>query len=237
MGYGAALRTLIDTANAAGADILVTVDGDGQHNPQEISSMIAPILNGEADVVIGARFAHDGDGELPRFRKTGIKSITWLVDELTNQRISDAQSGFRAYGKRALSTIRPAEQGMGASTEILLKAKDKGLKVVEVPATITYKGGETSTLNPIYHFADVVSSTIKVASIRHPLLTYGVPGLVFLFLSLVFGARATQVLSTQGQFDIGVALISIGAAVIGTILAITALMLFVLVSVIREASK
>ena len=126
---------------------------------------------------------------------------------------------------------------MGAGTEILLMASDNGLKVVEVPATVSYKGGGTSTLNPLYHFTDVVSSTIKVASVRHPLLTYGIPGAFFLLVSLLFGARAVQVFASQRQFETGVVLISIGAAIIGTMFAITALLLFVLITVIREDKR
>src|SRR5712692_1470650 len=139
LGYGAAIRSLIDAARSGGADILVTIDGDGQHDPKEIPDLVNPIIRWEADLVIGTRFGPDStNAPVPRLRKLGIKSITWLVDGLTNQKISDAQSGLRAYGKKALSCIHPGEQGMVASTEILLIAKANCLRVLEVPCTVRY---------------------------------------------------------------------------------------------------
>jgi len=128
-GYGSAIRSLLDAARESGADILVTIDGDGQHNSKEISGLVAPIMKGEADVVIGTRFGPNSDGgNIPSTRRLGIKAITWLVDSLTDQQITDAQSGFRAYNKRALEALHPGEQGMGASTEILFGARTNGLR-------------------------------------------------------------------------------------------------------------
>ena len=238
LGYGAAIRSLIDAARSGGADILVTIDGDGQHDPKEIPDLVNPIIRGEADLVIGTRFGPDStNAPVPRLRKLGIKSITWLVDGLTNQKISDAQSGLRAYGKKALLCIRPGEQGMGASTEILLTAKANGLRVLEVPCTVRYGKDSKSTLNPIYHFADVIASTLKVASIRHPLLFFGLPGAAFLLTSLSFALWALNIFSQEGRLVTNLALISIGTAIIGTILVATGVLLFTLITVLREHSR
>src|SRR6266571_1475406 len=119
-GYGAAIRTLMDTARKEGADVLITVDGDGQHNPKEIENLVEPIAKGTADLVVGTRFGSPDAESIPRFRRIGIRAITKLVDKVSKQDISDAQSGLRAYSRLALASIRPGEQGMGASTEILL---------------------------------------------------------------------------------------------------------------------
>lgn len=239
MGYGSAIKTILKRAREKQASVLVTVDGDGQHDLNAINPLVKPILEGEADVVIGSRFLDNEvtSDSTPRMRKFGIKTITSLTGALINQNVSDAQSGFRAYNKRAIEVLNPGEQGMGASTEILLKAKESGLRIVEVPTTITYKGGKTSTLNPLFHYADVVSSTIKVASIRHPLMSYGIPGALLLVLSLIFAGRTIQVFASQGQFETNVALISIGLAVIGTILVTVGLILFVIVTAIREQMR
>ncbi|TMI29541.1 glycosyltransferase family 2 protein, partial [Candidatus Bathyarchaeota archaeon] len=218
-GYGAAIRTLMDTARGGGADILVTVDGDGQHNPKEIEALIDPIRRGEADMVIGTRLAlRDADANIPRFRSMGIKAITKIVAGLSQQKVTDAQSGFRAYGRRALDSIHPGERGMGASTEILLEAKANNLRIVEVPSEIKYSKETRSTLNPAYHFTDVVGSTIKVASLRHPLLVFGLPGAIFLITSLVFGIWALDIFAKEGRLVTNLTLISVGGAIIGTIL-------------------
>jgi glycosyltransferase involved in cell wall biosynthesis len=237
LGYGAALRTLIDVAKKGGADVLVTIDGDGQHNPKEISALVDPIIQKQADLVIGTRFGENGlGGEVPRLRKFGIKSITWLVDRLSGQKISDAQSGFRAYSRRALSCVRPGELGMGASTEILLSAKSNNLKVVEVSTMVTYNEDGNSTHNPILHFADVIASTLKVASIRHPLRFFGIPGIIFLVTSLYFALWAMNIFSQEHRLVTNLALISIGSAIIGTFLTATGVILFTLITVIREHS-
>ncbi len=237
LGYGAAIRTLVDAARADGADVLVTIDSDGQHDPKEIPTLVEPILRGKADLVIGTRFGLNGaDRAIPPFRKFGIRSITWLVERLSKQNISDAQSGLRAYGKYALSCIRPGEQGMGASTEILLTAKANGLRVLEVPCVVKYSNDNKSTHNPIFHFADVIASTLKVASIRHPLLFFGLPGTAFLLTSLSFALWALNIFSQEGRLVTNLALISIGTAIIGTILIATGVLLFTLITVLREQS-
>jgi len=233
-GYGSAIRSIIDTANSQGADILVTLDGDGQHDAKEIQALIEPITQGEADVVIGTRFASQGsENSIPKLRQMGIKSITKLVDSL-GVSVTDAQSGFRAYGRKALSCIRPGEQGMGASTEILLEAKDNGLRIIEIPTSVRYDGRSKSTLNPLYHFSDVVASTLKVAAIRHPLLFFGAPGALFLLVSLAFGIWALNIFYETGKLVTNLTLISVGTAIIGAISMIAGLLLYTLITVLRE---
>jgi len=236
-GYGAAIKTLLEAAREKNVDVLVTFDGDGQHNAAHIGNLVKPILEGEADIVIGSRFKtiEPSVRSIPFLRKMGINVITSLTQRLTKQNISDAQSGFRAYGRKAISLVNPGEQGMGASTEILLIAREHGLRILEVPISINYKtGSKTSTLNPLYHFADVVASTLKFVSIRHPLMVYGLAGVLLLVLSSVFGLWAIQLYEVEGRLITNLTLISIGLAVIGTILCITGMILFVLITVIRE---
>ena len=123
---------------------------------------------------------------------------------------------------------------MGASTEILLSAKANGLRVLEVPCTVRYAKDSKSTLNPIFHFADVIASTMKVASIRHPLLCFGFPGVAFLLTSLSFALWALNIFSQEHRLVTNLALISIGTAIIGTILVATGMLLFTIITVLRE---
>ncbi|MEM2294019.1 MAG: glycosyltransferase family 2 protein, partial [Nitrososphaerota archaeon] len=234
MGYGAALISLFNRARELGADIMVTLDADGQHNPDDIPKLVKPIVNGEADIVIGSRFLGGSTEEVPKNRVLGIKIITRLANILSREELTDAQSGFRAYGRRAIELIRPTEQGMGASTEILLKAKENGLKIKEVPIKVKYKVKNPSTHNPIYHGLDVVLNTIKYLSIRHPLLFYGAPGVIALLIAIGFWVWAIQIFSVTRQVITSIALIAIGATIVGLMLLTTAVILWVLVSLIRE---
>ena len=234
MGYGATLRTLFYEARKRNPDVMVTLDADYQHNPDDIPRLIKPILDGEADIVIGSRFLGEENREIPKDRKMGIKAITKLTNIGSYKEITDAQSGFRAYSRKAIQLITPTEYGMGASTEILLKAKEKGLKIKEIPIKINYDVEKPSTHNPLYHGIDVVLSTIKHMSIRHPLLFYGVPGLIALLVATAFWIWTLQIFAATRQIITNIALVAIGAAIVGLMLLTTAIILWILVSVIRE---
>ena len=176
MGYGASLHSLFWETLRLGADVAVTLDGDGQHDPAEIPRLVERL--GDADIVIGSRFLEGGGSEAPGWRNAGIRLITGLTSN-GELHLTDAQSGFRAYNRRALESIVLTEEGMGASTEILVKAGKNGLRVAEVPVSISYGGGH-STHNPVAQGIDVVLSTVKHLSMRRPLLFFGLPGLLAL---------------------------------------------------------
>ena len=233
MGYGAALRSLFLKAREMGADVMVTLDADGQHDPNYIPKLVEPILNGEADIVIGSRFLGGGRG-VPRYRKWGIKVITWLVRWVSYRELTDAQSGFRAYGRRALEAITPVERGMGVSTEILLKAKDNGLRIKELPIKVNYDVENSSTCSPLYHGLSVVLSTVKYWSMRHPLILYGILGLVALVVAMIFWVWTFKIFAATRQVITNITLVAIGATMVGLMLLTTAVILWVLVSVVRE---
>jgi len=232
MGYGSAIKTIFNEAKNTDGDVLVTFDADGQHQISEIDSLLKPISENNADIVIGSRFLGKTK-DLPTYRKIGIKTITGLTNVATNSKITDSQSGFRAYGKKALDEITPTESGMGISTEILIKASKKQLRITEVPITITYADNSHSQ-EPIRHGTSVVMSTLKHVAIERPLLYYGVTGLCFLILGLIFGAWTMQIYSEERVVMTNIALIGIGGVILGTILLITATILYSIVSVVRE---
>ena len=232
LGYGSAIKTIFQEAKKFEGDVLVTFDADGQHQISEIDSMLKPILENKADLVIGLRFLGKTQ-DLPKYRKVGIKAITGLTNTVTNSKITDSQSGFRAYGKKALSEIIPTESGMGISTEILIKASKKQLKLAEVPITITYEDN-THSQKPISHGTSVIMSTVKHVAIERPLLYYGVTGMVFLILGLIFGGWTMQIYSEERVVMTNIAIISIGGVILGTILLITSTILYSIVNVVRE---
>jgi len=232
MGYGAAIGSLFWKAREEGADIMITLDADGQHDPNDIPRLIKPIIEGEADIVIGSRFLTE-KAEIPTYRKIGIKIINWITGAKVKN-ISDTQSGYRAYSKRALQLIRPVEMGMGVSTEILLKAEQNNLKIKEIPIRISYRVEQASTINPLTHALDVIFSTIKQLSIRHPLIFYGIPGIISLLVALGVGLMLIHLFNTTRYFSLPLAIITVGFGIAGAILCSTAIILWVLVSLVRE---
>jgi len=146
---------------AADADIIVTLDGDGQHLASEIPNVLAPILSDEADLVIGSRFmnAH----EMPRYRKFGNNIITWLYNFGKQQKVRDSQSCFRAYTRGLLDEINIEERSFGFSTEMLIKARAIGFRITEVPVSCVYHNdyARDSSMGPIKHGLSVAWTTIK----------------------------------------------------------------------------
>ena len=233
MGYGAAIRSLFDKAKEINFDILITFDADGQHNVSEIKDVLAPLISKKADIVIGSRFLGEGEDKIPKYRKFGIKAITKISSLSLDYDIKDAQSGFRGYNKKALNEINPTENGMGVSTEILIKASKKDLKIIEIPIIINYEGN-TSTHNPTSHGISVILSTMKFTALDHPLKFYGIPGIVFLVVGLFFIVWTLHEFSIHRTIITNIALIAAGATILGTIFLLTSIILYSMVSLIRE---
>ncbi len=185
-GAGAATKSGFEASKANDADVVVTLDGDGQHNPDEIPQLLAPILKGEADLVIGSRFlqlkqptvnsqqsmTNDSDSQLstidhrpstnvPRYRKFGIDVITWLYNLGSKEKVSDSQSCFRAHSRRLLEAVNITEKGFGFSVQVLIQARKKGLVIAEVPISCVYHS-QGSSLNPVTHGLGVAFTVIKL---------------------------------------------------------------------------
>ncbi len=233
LGYGAAIRSLFLKAKDLDGDVLVTFDADGQHRIDDIKNVIKPILNDEADLVIGSRFLDESEKEVPQYRKVGIKVITKITNASIKKQLTDSQSGFRGYSREIISELNPSETGMGVSTEILIKASSKNFRIVEVPIKIIYEG-DTSTHNPITHGSSVIISTIKYTSLQRPLTFYGIPSVVFLIIGGVFSYLAIQFYVEVGRLNTNLTIISASTVLIGVVLLITAILLFSLVSIVRE---
>jgi glycosyltransferase involved in cell wall biosynthesis len=231
-GYGAAISSLFDYARKANARIMVTLDGDGQHNPDQIPLLVDAISTHNVDVAIGSRFLDDST-KASGYRKTGIKIITSASNYGTNFKVSDSQSGFRAYSKDAIDAIHPTEQGMAVSTEILLKISNKGLSVAEVPITVSYEG-DTSEKNSVSHGVGVLMNTIKYVSIKHPLQFYGIPGLGLIVLGIVFGGIFLDRYLNDGIIFYGSLMGSVVLFLLGAILSVTAIILFSMANLIRD---
>jgi glycosyltransferase involved in cell wall biosynthesis len=157
-GPGMAYKSCFDAANAQSADVLITLDGDGQHLPEELPLVLAPLLSGEADLVIGSRFL--GDYKIRRYRKFGIDVITWLYNLGSSIQVVDAQSCYRGYSHRALENLNITESGFGFSVELLVQAREQGLVIREVPISCIYHSASHS-INPVVHGVGVALMVVK----------------------------------------------------------------------------
>jgi glycosyltransferase involved in cell wall biosynthesis len=136
-GKGAALATGIAAALEGGAGAIITLDADGQHSPEEIPGLAAPVLAGEADLALGARAR---TGAMP----WGRRCTNWLSAALASRiggvAVPDAQSGFRALSRGVAQAVRPGEQGYDFETAFLLAALARGFRVRFVSVSTVYEG-------------------------------------------------------------------------------------------------
>tara|TARA_B100000530_G_scaffold73724_1_gene43530 strand:+ start:3842 stop:4732 length:891 start_codon:yes stop_codon:yes gene_type:complete len=232
LGYGAGIKSIFLKAKEMKSEMLVTVDADGQHDVRDITKIVTPIQEDKAEIVIGSRFLEKVEN-IPEYRKFGIKLITKVTNLSLSQSLTDSQSGFRAYSKKVLEKLVLSDKGMGISTEILIKANNFNFRIGEVPIKVSYEG-ETSTENPVSHGTSVLFSTIKYTSIEHPIKFYGIPAVILLLSGSVFTYFAIQYYVEFGKLNTNVTLIGAGLFFIGIVLLIAAILLYSLVSVVRE---
>ena len=230
LGYGAGINSIIKKSKEIDTDILVTFDADGQHKVEDVKKVIEPIKNGDADLVIGSRFLSKTKEKIPEYRKIGINIITKVTNAGLKKKITDSQSGFRAYSKDLISKLDISDMGMGISTEILIKTNSLGFRIAEIPITILYEG-KTSTQNPISHGTSVLFSTIKYTSIEHPLKFYGIPSLIFFVIGLSFTFLSIDYYMEVGRINPNVTIVAAGTTAIAVILLVASVLFYSLATI------
>ena len=230
LGKGAAIRSLFDFAKRLGADIVVTIDADGQHDPGEIPKLIEPILTGKADIVIGSRSIKGG--EMPRYRSIGRRALDQATVAAGHVKVADTQSGFRAYTKDAVQSLEVTEYGIGVDSEILMKAGD--LRLAEVPVGCKYKGVKGSTYNPATHALSVLGTIVTLVGERHPMTFLGLPGIILLFAGLYGWIWVINRYTEVQTLPTGVALISTILLLMGIFAVFTGLILFTISNLVKR---
>lgn len=237
-GYGAAITTLFQITKEKSPDVMITLDSDGQHDPEKIPDVILPVLNDGFDIVIGSRFLNQqDDSRIPAYRSFGIRTITRLAQTASYNTLTDAQSGFRAYSRNAVEKVNLFEEGMAVSTEILLRAKEKSLRITEVPIKVTYDVERPSIHNPIAHGIAVLYSLVQFISLRHPLAFYGLPGIALLIVATIFTSQALDLFHTTRYISTNLILVSVGSAVVGVVLLATGAILYTITALLKGRIK
>jgi glycosyltransferase involved in cell wall biosynthesis len=225
-GYGAAIQTGLRAAQQLEPRAVVLMDADGQHRVEDVVDLVRPILDDAADVTVGSRFADDRS-RVPQMRRVAQHGLTWLTNIGSGVKLSDSQSGMRAFGPRALDALVLSSTSMSAASEMQFLAGDARLRVCEVPIEIRYFGD--AKRNVVGQGLDVLNGIIHLVSLRHPLLFFGVPGLVvlvlgvYLALDTVLTFERTHVLLT-GQLIFAVAFGIVGILSLFTAVVLNALL-------------
>ncbi|WP_170095235.1 glycosyltransferase family 2 protein [Halomicrobium mukohataei] len=232
-GYGAALQTTFEEAHTRNADRLVVIDADGQHDPTDIPRIVEAQKESESELVIGSRFADDGDTDAPLYRRFGLT----IVNLLTNLSfgvirprswVSDTQSGFRAYNQRAIESLATDDgigNNMSASTDILHHAHSNGYEVEEVGTTIDYDVENASNQHPVSHGITLVSNILQTVEHERPITSLGIPGFLSSFVGLGFGYWTFSNYIASGTFPMGLAITSAFFGLAGIFACFTAIIL------------
>ena len=198
-GKGAAIQSILAEAKKRNPDVLVLLDADAQHDPNEIPVLIKPVTEG-SDLVIGSREAQKD--KTPRYRRLGQKVIFQSARLASKTNVSDSESGYRALSPKAIKELDLKENGFAIESEMITRAADKNLKITEVPISNIYTI-DGSTLNPIRHGIQVLSRIIAMISQRRPLFFFGLAGAILLVIGLIVGFRVLNIASTTGELAVG----------------------------------
>jgi len=223
-GYGASLQTLLAEAKKKDLNILILLDADSQHNPDEIPHLIKPVSEG-FDLVIGSREGQRAN--IPRYRRIGQRVISYFSRILSGKKLADSESGFRVFSRKAIAVLELRENGMAVSAETIAKAAEKGLKITERPISIRYTG-DSSTLHPVIHGFEVLGRIIAMISERRPLFFFGLGGVILVVLGFLAGLRVLDIAFGGGGIATGTALVSVLLLIIGVFSVFTGVILHVL---------
>jgi len=232
-GYGGALKTLFEQANTCRTDHLVVLDADGQHDTNDIPSLVKAQQETEAEIVVGCRFGEETDTNMPLYRRVGLGVVNFLTNlslrvVQSGSQLRDTQSGFRVYNRHAIQSL--ADGGdigdhMSASTDILYHAYANGFDVEEVPTTIDYEVENSSNHGPVHHGIVLVMNILRTVERERPVTTLGIPGVICMLAGLSIAYWVFYEYLQTGAFPIGPTVVASVLSVLGILTSFTAIIL------------
>jgi glycosyltransferase involved in cell wall biosynthesis len=226
-GKGEALKTLFREAMRLNPEILVTLDGDDQHDPDAIPMLIKPLEAGKCDIVVGSRYVDGGKMNASAYRRWGLKAINFLYRKFANIRVRDTQSGFRAYSRKTIKYLMQHDaQGYGIEGEQLAVAAKNGLKVMEVPISVNYKQlTKNSKKSSLLHGAELMSTLLRLVTEERPLMYLGLPGIGLTCAGVIMGLYVVWMFNMTRYFSMPVATLTVGSSIGGLLLIIASITL------------
>ena len=177
------------------------LDGDGQHDPNEIPQLLVPLIKDAADIVIGFR----SFGQMPAYRRVGRK----VLDHATGGPVRDSQCGFRALNRRAIELLAGTlvKDDFAVESEMARLANDHDLRFADVEINCKYGDFKTSTKNPVAHGVGVLNSVIGLIAEKRPLLYIGLPGFITFVIGVFFGIMLLRQYNQVGSFSLPYAML------------------------------
>jgi len=224
-GKSSAIKTGFQYALEHNYDYIITIDGDYQHNPEEIPLLLDNLINNSKDISLGFRYGHTT--EMPGWRKIGKRVLDYTT-HIGSGELTDSQCGYRAFNKKAVKKLLPhlrTQNGFSTESEQLIHAKDLGLSTINTNISCRYNNLEkTSTKNPTSHGVGVLAYLIKLIIVRRPLLFIALPGAITCLIGLFLTIRTFQMYNQTNTFSIPMAMFTGITVFIGVIATFMGLM-------------
>lgn len=233
-GKGAALKTGFEAVKES--EIIVTLDSDGQHNPEEIPKLINPIINGEADIVNGSRYISGNKKDTPSYRRIGQTVLDKATNLGSGLNITDSQSGYRAFAIYTIPVFKFNCMDFSIESEMLMDAANAGLKIKEVEIGVRYDV-DGSTKNPVSHGVGVLIDIIHNLQFQRPLFYFALPGAVITLAGIILGlmffgdylAKSSHSIASSiapsASYSLAPTILAIMMIIIGGFLALTGIIL------------
>ena len=201
---------------------VVMLDGDGQHSADDIPTVLAPVMEGVADIVVGSRFL-EVKSDIPIYRQVGQHGLTLATNLASGVRVSDSQSGYRAFSARALDELSFGQGGFSIESEMQFQARDHELRIVEVPIKVIY--AERAKRNPFSHGMQVINGILRMVGQTRPLLYFGLAGVTLFMLGAALGLYMIDIFTRTRTLAVGYGLITVMLCVMGMLLFFAGVML------------
>jgi glycosyltransferase involved in cell wall biosynthesis len=235
-GKSAGIKTGFQYALNNDFDYIVSLDGDGQHNADEIPNLLGNILNLEMDISLGTRYGDDT--EMPLWRRIGKRILDYSTSFGNGGLVTDSQCGFRAFNKKAIEGITPRLKGdaFSVESEQLVLANKLNLSAANTHVSCKYNSlkTKTSTKKPTSHGFSVLSYVLWLVAEKRPLLYIGLPGFICVLIGIWWAILTLQYYNTTGIFLISYALITSVFLIVGALAMCMALLLNTLPHVIKK---
>jgi glycosyltransferase involved in cell wall biosynthesis len=205
-----------------GIKVVAVLDGDGQHDCRELPLVTAPILSGEADLVVGSRFL-GAKSRIPRWRILGQHALTIATNLGSGYSLTDSQSGFRAFSPRVIDLMDFEAGGFSVESEMQFLAQEHQLRVREVPIHAVYR--EAAKRNPVSQGMDVLRGIARLVGQYRPLLYFSIAGTTLLLAGAGWGMIVIERFNATQHLAVGYAMICLLLSIIGMILISTGFML------------
>lgn len=232
-GYGAALRTAFRLAKKTDAGAYVFLDGDFQHDPEEIPRVAAPVLSGNVDVALGSRFLGSFVNPPPG-RREGVRLLNEIAGLQAGNRAMDFQCGFRAFSKKAVSMLGVYDDGYDACSEVMVSALAKGLRIAEVPVSVRYHDGGGIA---VWQGAGLLGRMLHAIFSRKPLLFFAGSGAVLMLLSGVLGYFVLDTFYAKKVLATGSAFLTVFFGIAGLVLILIGINLYTLEAILRKKER